>query len=206
MLKRKVAENLRHPKGLFGLLLATLMNVFNRTIIRESIEQIPEESCHRIIEVGIGSGKGLKLLSHRFPQSEIIGVDISETMLKRASKRNNASIKAGKMKLQLNPIEQMEVESGSVDTLLTINTLYFWNDPSKVCQEIYRVLKPMGYFIVSFNPGESMNKEAYPSDIFSFYSVDEVHQLLTDSNFSISSTKMIADSIENYACVVAQKS
>ena len=100
----------------------------------------------------------------------------------------------------------MEIDSATIDTLLTINTLYFWKDPSMVCREVFRVLKPQGYFIISFNPGESMNKEAYPSDLFSFYSTQELHQLLTSNNFSIRSTKMVADSIENYACVVAQKS
>lgn len=205
MFKRKVAENLRHPKGFFGLFVASLMNVFNRKIIQFSIDMVTKENSHRIVEVGIGSGKGLNLLACRFPQSEIIGIDISKTMIKRASKRNKASIKAGKMKLLSNPIEKMEVDSASIHTLLTINTLYFWNDPNKVCKEVHRVLKPKGVFIISFNPGESMNKEVYPNDIFSFYSVDDLHQLLSSNNFLISSTEMVLDKIENYACVVAQK-
>lgn len=40
----------------------------------------------RILEVGCGTGKNLAALCHTFPQAEVIGVDLSEAMLKVAHK------------------------------------------------------------------------------------------------------------------------
>jgi ubiquinone/menaquinone biosynthesis C-methylase UbiE len=205
MLKRKVAENLRHPKGLFGHVIASMMNYFNQGIITFSIDQIQIDNASLIVEVGIGSGKGISELLNRFPNAQVIGVDISDSMLERSRIRNKPAVNKGQLKLIKASIAAMDIESESIDTLFTINTLYFWNDPDLVCKELQRILRPGGDLLVSFNPSEDMRKDMYPSDIFTFYTVDEVKELLEKNNFQIKQVEQINDRYERYACIRAEK-
>lgn len=188
-----------------GILVGWLMNNFNKEIIKLSIDAIPKDKNDRIVEVGIGDGKTLAMIAKRYPESRLYGVDISSTMLKRARKRNKKLIAEGRLRLQLNSIERMDIESESIDTLLTINTLYFWSKPENALNEIHRVLKKDACFILSFNPKEEMQKRIYSPDIFTLYSTDEVRALLERQGFCVIETVELADRIENYLCMIAKK-
>ena len=86
-----------------------------------------------------------------------------------------------------------------------MNTLYFWEDPDKVCKEVYRLLRNGGYFILSFNPLEEVNLAAYPKDLFTFYSIAEIESIVKKNQFKLLSSISIDDSIEKYVCLVLQK-
>lgn len=60
--------------------------LFGRNTI---VEQLPEFEAKdlSILELGCGTGHHLKKLANYYPDSEIIGVDNSEDMIKRASRR-----------------------------------------------------------------------------------------------------------------------
>jgi ubiquinone/menaquinone biosynthesis C-methylase UbiE len=204
-LKRKIAENLRQPRGYFGWMIGIFMNHFNKGIIRLTIDSIPNAPSDVIVEVGIGSGKALSILAKRFPNAKLFGIDISDRMIKSARKRNKNVVQSKRLTLELNSIEKMSLASESVDTLYTINTIYFWNDPEKVIIEVYRVLKVGGFFIISFNPGEEMNRKGYPMDLFTFYSKDDVLNVLERNNFRCSSEEIFKDRYENYICLVMEK-
>lgn len=205
MFNRLLANNLRKPTGLAGIVVGWLMNKFNSGIINMSINAIPKDNCSRIAEVGIGNGKTLAIISKRYPRAYLYGVDISSTMLKRAEKRNKKLIDDGRLALQLNSIEKMDIESESIDTVLTINTLYFWNDPHNALNETHRILKNDGCFILSFNPKEEMQKSIYSPDIFTLYSIDQVQTLLEEHQFSRIKTMEVADRLEKYVCMIAKK-
>ena len=204
-MKRRLAENLRQPKGVFGWLVGHLMNHFNRAIIKLTVDSIPSNKSSVILELGIGSGKAIQLVLQRFPKAKIYGLDISETMLSSAKKRNAKSVRQGRVQLKMNTISKMDLPDNSIDTLYTINTIYFWKDPEEAMIEVYRVLKNGAFFILSFNAKEDMSRENYPEDLFTFYSVDEVIKLGKRNQFNLISNKILKDRYENYACLVFEK-
>jgi ubiquinone/menaquinone biosynthesis C-methylase UbiE len=203
--KRKVAKNLRHPKGIFGWFIGSLMNHFNKGIIQFTVDAIPKKNVFCIVEAGIGSGKALELCAKRFPEVILYGVDISKSMLLKAKIRNRKSIRKGNMIVYHSDISKLPLVDQSVDVLYTINTLYFWNDPDLVFKEIRRVLKNEGQFILSFNPKEEMNKDLYPKDLFTLYSTEEVSYLARNNTFDVISSHKIRDRFENYVCMILQK-
>jgi ubiquinone/menaquinone biosynthesis C-methylase UbiE len=205
MFNRLVSKNLRKPTGLAGIVMGWLMNRFNNGIINMSLNAVPKENNNRIVEVGIGNGKALHELAKRFPYAQLYGVDISTTMLKRAKQRNKKLIAQRRLFLQLNSIEKMDIDPDSVDTLLTVNTIYFWKNPDLALEEIRRILKKGGCFILSFNPKEEMQKRIYPPDIFTLYSLRQVKDLLEKHQFSLIKTMELSDHLEKYVCVVAEK-
>ncbi len=204
-LKRKVAENLRHPRGFFGKLIGRFMNHFNKGIIQFTVESIPEIEIESIAEIGIGSGMALKLCAKRFPTAMIYGFDISKTMLSVARRENMKSITNSKLKIDQASISKMPLENESLDVLYTINTLYFWEDPDQVFKEVYRVLRNNGHFIVSFNPKEEMNSFAYPNDLFQFYTADQVGELALRNEFKLISSQVYQDRYEKYICLIVKK-
>lgn len=56
-----------------------------RRVLQLAKERLPKEG--RILEVGCGTGKNLKFLAEQFPDAQITGLDISETMVSKARKR-----------------------------------------------------------------------------------------------------------------------
>lgn len=204
-LKRKLAENLRHPKGLYGWFIGQFMNHFNDGIINQTVDLLPDTKEQCIVEVGIGSGKALHLTSQKYPDALLYGLDISTKMIASAGRRNRDLVKSGKLKLHLTSIDSIPLANDSVDTLFTINTIYFWKDLDLACREVHRVLKTGGRFIISFNPKENMKEDVYPDDLFQFVTVDDVNKLVGRNGFKKGSFQLFNDRYEKYASLVAIK-
>jgi len=204
-IKRKLAENLRHPKGLFGWFVGQFMNHFNDGIINQTIDLLPDVKDQCIVEVGIGSGKALQLTSQKYTDAKLYGLNLYTKMIASAGRRNKRLIKISKLKLHLTSIDSIPLANDSVDTLFTINTIYFWKDLDEACREVHRVLKKGGRFIISFNPKENMKEDVYPDDLFRFVTVDDVNKLVERNGFEKFSLQLLNDRYEKYASLVAIK-
>ncbi len=166
---------------------------------------LPDVKDQCIVEVGIGSGKALQLTSQKYPDAMLYGLDISTKMIASAGRRNMRLIKISKLKLHLTSIDSIPLANDSVDTLFTINTIYFWKDLDEACREVHRVLKKGGRFIISFNPKENMKEDVYPDDLFRFVTVDDVNKLVERNGFEKFSLQLLNDRYEKYASLVAIK-
>jgi ubiquinone/menaquinone biosynthesis C-methylase UbiE len=96
----------------------------------------------RVLEIGVGTGLSF---SH-YPQvDELVGVDPSEPMLKRARRR--AAELGREVTLIEAPAEALPFEDDSFDTVVSLAVLCTVGDPSHVLHEIRRVLRPGGRFV-----------------------------------------------------------
>jgi hypothetical protein len=67
--------------------------------------------------------------------------------------------------------------------VLTVNTVYFWSSLGAGFAEIARVLAPGGRAVIGFLPKEHMEKQSFPSDIFTPRREAEVIAALTQAGF-----------------------
>lgn len=136
------------PKGALGRLGGQLMSQdrWLPTWVLDLLEINPSDS---VLEVGSGPGLGLQLAAARAYQGKVMGVDLSETMLEVALRRNRALIEAGHIELHLSSADKLPFDGATFDKALTMNSLYLWPDPVAGLREVRRTLRAGGRIAIA---------------------------------------------------------
>jgi ubiquinone/menaquinone biosynthesis C-methylase UbiE len=184
---RGMAAQLRRPHGENAAEVGAIMNESNAILNRRTIAMIKSGSNGSILEVGMGNGYFVPEILERFPDCVYLGCDFSEEMIRDASERNQSLIAEKKVSFVFAEAHQLPVDSASVDVVLTINTLYFWNDPLEVLREFKRVLKPGGQLLIGIRPKSIMKNFPFVQYGFTLYSKEALITVLEDSGFKIAS-------------------
>lgn len=102
-----------------------------------------------VLDLGSGAGNDVFIASHHVGQSgTVIGVDMTQAMIDRARK-NAESIGIHNVDFRLGEIEALPVDDNSVDLVISNCVLNLVPDKRRAFDEIFRVLKPGGSFVVS---------------------------------------------------------
>lgn len=129
------------------------------------------------VEIGIGSGKFAIPLGIKF------GIEPSEKMRNSAKRRGIEAVDGVG--------ENLPLKDSSFDLALMVTTLCFLDDVKKAFSEVYRILKPGGYFINGFVDKNSSIGKIYQEHkeksifykIATFYSTEEVTSILEKAGF-----------------------
>ena len=111
-----------------------------------------------ILDVGCGIGS----FEQNLQNLNIIGLDISEEMLKEARKRSDKTFVQGN-------VEELQFNDSKFDAVFSVTTLEFLDEYRKAIKEIARVTKPKGKLLVMMlNPQSEYFRENVqkPGDYF----------------------------------------
>jgi ubiquinone/menaquinone biosynthesis C-methylase UbiE len=132
-----------------------------------------------VLDLGSGAGFDLLLASDRVGiKGRVIGVDMTDEMIARARKNIKAA-GATNIEVRKGLIEDLPVESSSVDWLISNCVINLSPEKSKVFKEIHRVLKPGGRMSISDIVAEELpdeirsNTELYNSCVAGAISEEE---------------------------------
>lgn len=133
----------------------------------------------RGIEIGVGSGR------FAAPLGVQVGLDPSPAMLAYAAARGIEVVEGA--------AEDLPFPAGVFDYALVVTTICFVASPPRMLAEAYRALRPGGRLIIGLIDRESRLGKHYlahqAESVFyreaTFYSANEVSQLLKDAGFSI---------------------
>ncbi|MCK9459396.1 MAG: arsenite methyltransferase [Proteobacteria bacterium] len=106
----------------------------------------------------LGSGAGIDLLiaaKLTGPKGKVIGVDMTSEMIERA-RANAAAAGLANVEVREGIIEDMPVESGSVDFVVSNCVINLSPEKKRVFAELYRVLRTDGRFSISDIVAEPM--------------------------------------------------
>ena len=79
----------------------------------------------------------------------------------------------------------------SFDKIFTVNTLYFWKEPNTFLEEIYRVLRNNGTFVLTFGHKDFMSNLPFTQYGFQLYHTEDVEKLCCQK--SICTGKTVAE-------------
>ncbi|MBN1148887.1 MAG: class I SAM-dependent methyltransferase [Anaerolineales bacterium] len=103
----------------------------------------------KIIDIGCGSGATGLVLAWRFVESEIVGIDLSEPLLRMANQRAAAAGLAERVRFEKADVQQIPYEDGAFDVAINANMVHLVEDPVRMLNEIERVLAPGGRLFIA---------------------------------------------------------
>jgi len=145
------------PKGVMGRLAGEVMVRQHRPETAWTLDLLDIQPADTVLEVGFGAGQGVKHAASKVTSGRVRGIDLSEEMVRVATRRNASAVKAGRVALSQGNITALPFEDQHFDKIMTIHTLYFWpepHEPSQALSELCRVLKPGGRLVITLSAGK----------------------------------------------------
>jgi ubiquinone/menaquinone biosynthesis C-methylase UbiE len=178
-----LAKQLRKPSGFFGSLVAKMMEFRNRDVYKVIIGKLSPQPGEHILEIGYGPGLGIYRIASSFPGCRISGIDFSEMMVQKASKRNKKFIEKGTVHLRHGNLLTLEPGNEKFDRIFCVNVIYFWNDLNLAFTRIFNMLGHKGEFLIYMDHRDTLEKTKFLAD-FCKYAVEEVEQKLKSAGFT----------------------
>ncbi len=179
----ELCRQLRKPFGEQGKLVGEKMNVSNNSIYALMFSKIEFNDNDNILEIGFGNGKFFKRYFEKARNIKVSGIDISDVMLEEASIINKGLIESNKLFIYCESCQKMSFPDGSFDKIISLNTIYFWEQRDAQLEEIKRVLKRNGKLVIGFRPKSIMEKLAFINNSFNLFESNEIAKLLEKHNF-----------------------
>jgi ubiquinone/menaquinone biosynthesis C-methylase UbiE len=124
----------------------------NRQRNRWVVSLLGVQPADRILEIGFGPGVAVAELV-RAGAGHVYGADHSAVMLRQASGRNAAAIRAGRVTLVNAPADRLPVAlDGPFDAILAVNSLGFWPAPAERLTDLRQRLAPGGRIAIASQP------------------------------------------------------
>jgi ubiquinone/menaquinone biosynthesis C-methylase UbiE len=141
-------DQFRRPTGRRGRFVAALMNRGHKPLTLWGLTHVNIEPNYVILDVGCGGDKTVNRLAQRVPLGKVFGIDYSADMVEYSKKANKKLIAEDRVEIVEGLVEKMVFPEDSFDLVTAVETYYFWPSFSDAVQEIRRVLKPGGIFLM----------------------------------------------------------
>ena len=159
-----------------------LVDLFLKPQKRKLFQEINKLPFGHVLEIGVGNGKHL----HLYKTHKVTGIDTSLQMLEVARKQNNNNIEL----LQMNG-ESLSFPDQAFDYVILSHVIAVVDNPEKLLEETYRVLKPGGkiFILNHFTPNNWLrhidNSFQIVSKILHFNSVFYINKLIAIKKFTL---------------------
>ena len=100
---------------------------------------------HRILDLGTGTGVVAKALAERYPEAEVVGIDLSPGMVDEARRKVSPEL-AERVRFEVGDASALACPDGEFDLVVLSNMIPF-------AAELARVVRPGGLLVLSFSRG-----------------------------------------------------
>lgn len=181
---KEIASHLRKPEGTKGIEIANMMNDGNQPMNLHTLAVVNPQANDAILEIGMANGYFVKNILALDPSITYYGLDYSTTMVNEAHKLNIKYVKNNQANFTEGTIENLPYKDKKFNKIVTINTFYFWTNPSKALNEIKRVLTTNGSFILSIRPKHNLEQFPVTQHNFTILPTENIITLLKEHGFN----------------------
>jgi phosphatidylethanolamine/phosphatidyl-N-methylethanolamine N-methyltransferase len=163
-------------------ILYPLVDIFLKPQKRKLFQEINNLQFGQLLEIGVGNGTHLEF----YKTHKVIGIDTSFKMLAIARKQKKENVEL----VQMNG-ESLLFQDQSFDYVVLSHVIAVVDNPEKLLEETYRVLKPNGkvFILNHFTPKNWLkhidNSFQFVSKIFHFKSVFHINSLTAIKKFTL---------------------
>lgn len=177
-----IGSQFGNPRGFVGMVCCVIMNVINRAMYKNTIALVDVSPDDKVLDIGFGNGYLLQLLYNKC-KCDMYGIDISEDMVTAATSRNARASRDGKLHLQWGDCCDLPFDENSFAAVMSINTVYFWNNTEDGLAEIHRVLKPGATFYNVVYTKEWLDKLSYTKTGFQKFEAQDLVDFGKEAGF-----------------------
>ena len=135
----------KRPFGFVGLWMMKLWNRVYLPMVVWSISQLDHKKrFYAILDVGVGNGASSKYLKNYFPNSRVLGIDISSTAIRAAEKLDEPGLS-----FEVKNVENTNLPVEEFDVTTALHTHFHWSDLTQAFTELKRILKPDGIILLA---------------------------------------------------------
>ena len=146
---RVTAEgNPRRPEGEAGRAMLARMNESHARLVDWGLSHIDLHAGDTVLDIGCGGGNTLARMAECVTEGHLTGIDYAETSVEASRTFNAALVDAGRMEILHGSVEALPFDDGHFDAVVTVESFYFWPSPEKSLEEVARVVKKGGTFLL----------------------------------------------------------
>lgn len=120
---------------------------FQRSIGDELLTKIPAINPRCILDLGCGTGHFISALHAKYPHADMIGLDLSEDMVRFARKTKTKGSIGENISWLVGDGESLPFKTSSIDLVYSSLAIQWCGSLSALFNEIQRVLTPKGVFV-----------------------------------------------------------
>jgi len=198
-ISKYISRQFSNPSGVGGKIASFIINRHNTEMYEETARILNIDNSDHILDIGCGNGYMLNLLAKRF-NANFDGIDISESILKSAQKRNRKFVQNGKMSFSVGVADKMPFKNSTFDKICTLNTVYFWEDLNATMQEICRIMKPNGLFVNTLFTNETLSRFPHTKYGYRFFIEAQLIEAARYSGFDVSTVPIMNNAAYCIVC------
>lgn len=203
---RLLARELAHPSALLGpLVLAPLWNRRNVALNDAAYEALAVGPDDHVLEIGFGGGYLLRRLSSKATLGLVAGVDVSPSMLAYVSHRERKRIAEGRLVLRCAAAEALPFPGDCFSKLCSVNSLFYWDNPSQAFSEMRRVAKSGARLVLCFTDRRSLARKGFARQGLRLYEKGEIKQMLEGTGWHLMAAEARQDKHRQFWCLTASR-
>jgi ubiquinone/menaquinone biosynthesis C-methylase UbiE len=129
----------------YEVIVAPAVYLSRHVIDERFLPHLPQNA--RVLDVGCGGAKFTKYIADQRPDLNIVGIDLSEPQLARASKLLRGY--GDRVRFESGDATQLKFPDASFDGVLSYGSIKHWTSQDAGLAECLRVLKPGGPLLVT---------------------------------------------------------
>lgn len=181
---KEIATQLRCPKGKRGLDMGNKMYRTNTDMLLKSLVYLNIERNNRILEIGHGNCAHLPHIISQAEDIKYFGLEISKLMKQEAERINQKYTRLAQAEYLYYDGNTLPFSSNFFDRIITVNTLYFFENPQETMNQVAKVLKPNGIFALTFQQKEFIKDLPFIKYGFNIFDIEEVTKMLKSSGLT----------------------